>query len=102
MLKELKIANYIDLCKTIESNPELQELQKYFRQKLIKRAERVVIDTLSVDNDKVRLNAAMFILRTVGKDFGWSESPLVNVDQRQISKEDARKQILEIFGMNEP
>lgn len=102
VLKDLDVENYIDLIKAIKADDTLMEVQSIYRDKLIKHAETVVYNSLSDDNPKIRLAAATFILRTIGKSQGWSESPMVQINNANtMTPEEAKAQILNIFGLED-
>lgn len=100
-MKELKIDSYCNLQKFLQTNAEFQELEKYFRARLIERSEDVLLDCLDSDDKALRLKASTFILETIGKDRGYSKQkdmPLINVDLRNNPSELENK-IKSIFSI---
>jgi hypothetical protein len=64
----------------IKRHPEVAEAVRAEREKMIDLAEGVLISKLR-DND---LNAAKFVLNTLGKKRGYSERPQISIDEAGI------------------
>lgn len=74
--------------------PELDELRKEMREKTIDLAEKAMIHNLEQDN----LNAAIYTLKTLGSNRGWSEKQNIEITMTQ---DEQKKKIAEIFGINQ-
>ena len=66
------------------------------RMALVDEAEEQVSQLLNSTDAKIRLDTAKFILKTLGKTKGWSESPQV---VQNINSGDSTIDIKNIFGL---
>lgn len=72
------------------------KLADELRMALVDEAEEQVSQLLNSTDSKIRLDTAKFILKTLGKTKGWSESPQV---VQNINSGDSTIDIKNIFGM---
>ena len=72
------------------------KLADELRMALVDEAEEQVSQLLNSIDAKIRLDTAKFILKTLGKTKGWSESPQV---VQQINAGDNSIDIKNIFGL---
>lgn len=72
------------------------KLADELRMALVDEAEEQVSQLLNSTDAKIRLDTAKFILKTLGKTRGWSESPQV---VQQINAGDNNLDIKNIFGL---
>ena len=72
------------------------KLADELRMALVDEAEEQVSQLLNSTDAKIRLDTAKFILKTLGKTKGWSESPQV---VQQINAGDNSIDIKTIFGL---
>ena len=72
------------------------KLADELRMALVDEAEEQVTQLLNSTDAKIRLDTAKFILKTLGKTKGWSESPQV---VQQINAGDKQIDIQTIFGL---
>ena len=72
------------------------KLADELRMALVDEAEEQVSQLLNSTDSKIRLDTAKFILKTLGKTKGWSESPQV---VQQINADDKTVEIKSIFGI---
>lgn len=76
---------------------KLQDVVNKARASLADLAEKAIFNVLSTTNDdKLRLDAAKFVLKTLGKERGWGEGPQTAV---QINAENV--DLKQIFGIQE-
>ena len=70
------------------------------RGTLMEVAQDAILGCLNSKDERVRLDAAKFTLKTLGKEKGWSENPnfAVNI---QIEDSERDKKIRAIFGLSE-
>lgn len=73
-----------------------RELSEKLREEIVDIAEDTMWQLLDSIDAKLRLDAAKFILKTLGKTRGWSESPQV---VQQINTNDKDVSIQQIFGL---
>lgn len=73
-----------------------RELSEKLREEIVDIAEDTMWQLLDSTDAKLRLDAAKFILKTLGKTRGWSESPQV---VQQINTNDKDVSIQQIFGL---
>ena len=72
------------------------KLADELRMALVDEAEEQVSQLLNSTDAKIRLDTAKFILKTLGKTKGWSESPQV---VQNINSGDSTIDIKNIFGI---
>ena len=72
------------------------KLADELRMALVDEAEEQVSQLLNSTDSKIRLDTAKFILKTLGKTKGWSESPQV---VQNINSGDSTIDIKNIFGI---
>ena len=74
VVKELKLPTYTCLARYLRTNADIKELEMYFKQKLLAKAENILLDALDSENENLRLKAAMFVAETLGKQY-YSKNP---------------------------
>lgn len=73
-----------------------EELEKA-REQLASRAESTLLKALDSDDERIRLQAAEFILKMRGQRCGWTGSP----SAQQIDIQNGQVSIKQIFGIGE-
>lgn len=73
-----------------------EELEKA-REQLASKAESTLLKALESDDEKIRLQAAEFVLKMRGQRCGWIGSP----SAQQIDVKDGQISIKQIFGIGE-
>lgn len=67
------------------THPKIAKLAKKLRLAMVDRAEAVVDAALGSNDEKTRLDAAKYVLKTQGKDRGWGEAQIaqqIDVDNK--------------------
>lgn len=99
---------YKDICTTLDCShsqltnylnihSELRPLLQDAREEIIDEAEKVMLEKLHSENDKVSIKAAEFILKSLGKKRGYTDQPQVEVNVK--SDGEAQIQIQQLFGL---
>jgi len=87
--RHLLIPNGLTAKKHLEKHPDLVAIFQEKKDAMVDIAEGVIMDLLESPSESVRLNAATFILKSVGKhrwgDSENTESKLVELVDRLIS-----------------
>ena len=68
------------------------------RKTITEVAQNAILECLNSKDEKVRLDAAKFTLKSLGKDKGWSENPNLAV-AISIDDSEKEKKIKAIFGL---
>lgn len=73
-------------------------LQHLFKQRLINKSMSVLWEKVNDDKNE---NVAQFVIKTLGKGVVYSDTPLINIDQRNVklSPKELRKEVNDVFGI---
>lgn len=88
--------SYAQLGVWMQNHKKHRDLSEKLREEIIDIAEDMMWQLLDSPDAKLRLDAAKFILKTLGKTRGWSESPQMI---QQINAGDNSIDIKNIFGL---
>lgn len=80
-------------------NIEMKDVLNKAKESLIDYAEHTLIDCLNSDDEKIKLNAAEFVLKGPGKKRGWSQNEISLLQSAELDEEGKIKKIKTIFGM---
>lgn len=97
MVKALD-CSYSQLRVWFEHHKEARELADRLREAFVDEAEEQVWLLMNSRDERVRADMAKFVLRTLGKGRGWAESAPPQF-QQQITADDRKIQIMNIFGV---
>ena len=82
----------------IARHPDTRELCDKCRDLMVDEAEEVMQKALHSPDEKLRIQAAEFILKRLGAKRGWSDQPLI---QQVIQVSEQEKIVQQIFGISE-
>ena len=89
--------SFYALTKYIRKN-ELEADVSEARKTITEVAQNAIMECLNSKDERVRLDAAKFTLKSLGKDKGWSENPNLAV-AISIDDSEKEKKIKAIFGI---
>lgn len=91
--------SFYALSKYIRKN-ELETHVSEARKTITEVAQNTIMECLNSKDERVRLDAAKFTLKSLGKDKGWSENPNLAV-AISIDDSEKEKKIRAIFGLTD-
>ena len=87
----------------LEEHPELKQVMLDAREQILDLAESVIRENLTqTENPELRQKAAMFTLKTIGRNRGWAigDYPAMQVNVSKTG-DDIRVQLNALFGLPE-
>ena len=68
---------WMEVTRYLAAHPKQGQLARQMREQIVDKAEEKMEEALSSPDGKTSLEAAKFILKTIGKGRGWTDSPQV-------------------------
>ena len=98
VIDELKVNNKEIFYSYYYNHLPVASLNLLFKQRLINKSMSVLWDKV---NNEQNENVAQFVVKTLGKNILYSESPLVSIDQRDVklTPSEMKKEVYDVFGI---
>ena len=78
----------------LRKHPQMEAIRNEARNAIVDLAEKTIVEAMKAGN----LNAALYTVKTLGRNRGWNESATLNVNV--MSESEKEKAIKKLFGID--